>query len=328
MISTIVALKHEIRMRKVYIAHSNSQKLVRAFLHTVRRWTVKQARERESSAMLSHCVCECVSMRAPAHVWVQMGVCPCVCVWEWVSELAYASVSKEKTDFWKERERESSLRRSKRRHEWIEAPLCKCAGCCVCVCQWDDDANIRRQVQSKVKGARVTVALTVGMRRAGATETPPTLSASAAADAALLYDAFWAFLGGRDATQWHQHRCCASYFIFYWFVLAAASLPLLCLWSRVNSQLLCLFEFLLRFCLRQLIFIYTYFQLNIIKLTLRARANSAALDAHFAWFLFALLVPSSSYWRQIIIVLWHRFAISFCLHSPLLIYHIRESCPQ
>lgn len=113
----------------------------------------------------------------------------------------------------------------------------------------------------------------------------------------------------------------------FWLLLL---LCLCCLWSRVNSQLLCLFEFLLRFCLRQLIFIYTYFQLNIIKLTLRARANSAALDAHFAWFLFALLVPSSSYWRQIIIVVWHRFAISlFTLSSAYIPYtYVRESCPQ
>lgn len=100
--------------------------------------------------------------------------------------------------------------------------------------------------------------------------------------------------------------------------------------SEVNSQLLCLFEFLLRFCLRQLIFIYTYFQLNIIKLTLRARANSAALDAHFAWFLFALLVPSSpSYWRQIIIVVWHRFAISlFTLSSAYIPYMYANRAPN
>lgn len=103
------------------------------------------------------------------------------------------------------------MNESRRHYASVRVFVCVC----VCLCQRDDDANIRRQVQSKVKGARVTVALTVGMRRAGATETPPTLSASAAADAALLYDAFWAFLGGRDATQWHQHRCCASYFIFY-----------------------------------------------------------------------------------------------------------------
>lgn len=79
MISTIVALKHEIRMRNVYIAHSNSQKLVRAFLHTV-----KQTRERVRAAVLSHCVYVCVSIWARAHSCLHMGVwhmCACVCVW-------------------------------------------------------------------------------------------------------------------------------------------------------------------------------------------------------------------------------------------------------
>lgn len=73
MISTIVALKHEIRMRNVYIAHSNSQKLVRAFLHTV-----KQTRERVRAAVLSHCVYVCVLLyeRAlmVAYIWVY-GTC-------------------------------------------------------------------------------------------------------------------------------------------------------------------------------------------------------------------------------------------------------------
>lgn len=124
MISTIVALKHEIRMRNVYIAHSNSQKLVRAFLHTVCRhcrWTVKRARESES-ALLSHCVYECVSMRAHAHIWLNMGVCTCMCVW--VSEFAYACRCEQGKDrFWSEGRKEG-MNESRRHYASVCVRAC------------------------------------------------------------------------------------------------------------------------------------------------------------------------------------------------------------
>lgn len=70
--------------------------------------------------------------------------------------------------------------------------------------------------------------------------------ADAAAAAGMLrcyMTHFWAFLGGREATQWHQQRRHQLY--FYWFVLAAASSLLALPCSGVNSQLLCLFAFCL-----------------------------------------------------------------------------------
>lgn len=80
-ISTIVALKHEIRMRNVYIAHSNSQKLVRAFLHTV-----KQTREREWEQQCSPTACMCVCFYMSARSWLPTYGCMAhVCVWVWVS---------------------------------------------------------------------------------------------------------------------------------------------------------------------------------------------------------------------------------------------------
>lgn len=52
-ISTIVALKHEIRMSNVYIAHTNSEKLVRAFMRSLLLLVSNGKRVRAS--LLSHC---------------------------------------------------------------------------------------------------------------------------------------------------------------------------------------------------------------------------------------------------------------------------------
>lgn len=125
MISTIVALKHEIRMRNVYIAHSNSQKLVRAFLHTV-----KQTRERVRAAVLSHCVYVCVSIWARAHSCLHMGV------WHmFASVCVLVGESKEKTNFGESQQREKCAKVEKK--AWMNRGAnihCVCVG---------DDAYIR-----------------------------------------------------------------------------------------------------------------------------------------------------------------------------------------
>lgn len=96
----------------------------------------------------------------------------------------------------------------------------------------------------------------------------------------------------RDSVAPEAAETAAGHIYFLLICFGCCSAAAL-LWSRVNSQLLCSHAF----GLRQLIFIYTYFQLNIIKLTLRARANLRSLGEHFACRIFSPTFSKPSRYR-------------------------------
>lgn len=156
--------------------------------------------------------------------------------------------------------RERSVRRSKRRHEWIEAPIYN-------VCVWEMTPTLEETSAEQSQRCK-----SCARRR----------DWDAAAVAAGMLAALWRTFGHflEDVTRHSGTNSDATSNIFidlFWLLLL---LFLLCQGVVLIANCFAS-AFLLRFVCHQLIFIYTYFQLNIIKLTLRARANSASLGRKF-----------------------------------------------
>lgn len=175
--------------------------------------------------------------------------------------------------------------------------------------------------------------------RAGATETPTLLLRLGCC--AAIWHTFGHFL--EDVTRHSGTNSDATSYIFidlFWLLL------LLFLLCRAVVLIANCFASLPFVC-HQLIFIYTYFQLNIIKLTLRARANSASLGRAFCVVSFRYSPPPAQRRAQpgvksrryvyIYIIIVASFAISlfsllysrFSLLCSAYIPHTPyESCPQ